>query len=102
MLKAQKYQLVCPVELSALSLQLSDNFQSKNWVSMADFHHPRLIPNHFRIPSKANGLLLFSGMLKHSYRIMLEHFNRRHRRYGHLSQNHYQSIVFQKEVGIGR
>jgi len=41
MLKAQKYQLVCPVELSALSLQPIDNFQSKNWVSMADFHHPR-------------------------------------------------------------
>jgi len=40
MLKAQKYQSVCPVELSALSLELSDNFQSKNRVSMADFHYP--------------------------------------------------------------
>ena len=56
-----------------------------------------LLPNHFHLLCKTE-----KGSLSSSMRKLLTgyvvHFNRRHKRYGHLFQNRYKSIVCQEDV----
>jgi putative transposase len=56
-----------------------------------------LLPNHFHILCKTRQQPLSSSMRKllTGYAVS---FNRRHRRYGHLFQNRYKSIVCQEDV----
>jgi putative transposase len=56
-----------------------------------------LLPNHFHILAKTKNRSLSSSMRKilTGYAV---NFNKRHRRYGHLFQNHYKSIVCQEEA----
>ncbi len=56
-----------------------------------------LMPNHFYILCKSNNLPLSSSMRK-TLTGYVVNFNRRHRRYGHLFQNRYKSIVCQEDV----
>ena len=56
-----------------------------------------LLPNHFHILAKTKNRSLSSSMRKilTGYAV---NFNKRHRRYGHLFQNRYKSIVCQEEA----
>jgi putative transposase len=56
-----------------------------------------LMPNHFHLLCKTKTLPLASSMRKilTGYAV---NFNKRHRRYGHLFQNRYKSIVCQEDV----
>ena len=56
-----------------------------------------LLPNHIHILAKTKNRALSSSMRKilTGYAV---NFNKRHRRYGHLFQNRYKSIVCQEEA----
>jgi len=56
-----------------------------------------LMPNHFHILCKTKNLPLAS-IMRRILTGYVVNFNRRHRRYGHLFQNRYKSIVCQEEV----
>jgi len=56
-----------------------------------------LMSNHFHILCKTKNLPLASGMRKILTGYVVN-FNKRHRRYGHLFQNCYKSIVCQEDV----
>ncbi|MBW1970964.1 MAG: transposase [Deltaproteobacteria bacterium] len=56
-----------------------------------------LMPNHFHILCKTKNLPLAFSMRKILTGYVVN-FNRRHRRYGHLFQNRYKSIVCQEDV----
>jgi len=55
-----------------------------------------LMPNHFHILCKTRNRPLSSSMRKMLTGYVVN-FNRRHRRYGHLFQNRYKSIVCQED-----
>jgi REP element-mobilizing transposase RayT len=55
-----------------------------------------LMPNHFHLLCKTNNRPLSSSMRKILTGYVVN-FNRRHRRYGHLFQNRYKSIVCQED-----
>jgi REP element-mobilizing transposase RayT len=55
-----------------------------------------LMPNHYHILCKTQNRSLASSMRKILTGYVVN-FNRRHRRYGHLFQNRYKSIVCQEE-----
>jgi putative transposase len=56
-----------------------------------------LMPNHFHILCKTKNLSLASSMRRILTGYVVN-FNKRHRRYGHLFQNRYKSIVCQEDV----
>jgi len=56
-----------------------------------------LMPNHFHILCKTKNLSLASSMRRLLTGYVVN-FNKRHRRYGHLFQNRYKSIVCQENV----
>jgi REP element-mobilizing transposase RayT len=56
-----------------------------------------LMPNHFHILCKTKTMPLAFSMRKILTGYVVN-FNRRHRRYGHLFQNRYKSIVCQEDV----
>jgi len=56
-----------------------------------------LMPNHFHLLCKAKNLPLASSMRRILTGYVVN-FNKRHRRYGHLFQNRYKSIVCQEDV----
>jgi len=56
-----------------------------------------LMPNHFHLLCKTKNLSLASSMRRMLTGYVVN-FNRRHRRYGHLFQNRYKSIVCQEDV----
>jgi REP element-mobilizing transposase RayT len=56
-----------------------------------------LMPNHFHILCKSKNLPLASSMRKLLTGYVVN-YNKRHRRYGHLFQNRYKSIVCQEDV----
>ena len=56
-----------------------------------------LMPNHFHILCKTKKLPLASSMRRILTGYVVN-FNKRHRRYGHLFQNRYKSIVCQEDV----
>jgi len=56
-----------------------------------------LMPNHFHLLCKAKNLPLASSMRKILTGYVVN-FNKRHRRYGHLFQNRYKSIVCQEDI----
>ena len=56
-----------------------------------------LMPNHFHLLLKTKNRLLSSSMRKLLTGYVVN-FNRRHKRYGHLFQNRYKSIVCQEDV----
>jgi len=56
-----------------------------------------LMPNHFHILCKKKNLPLASSMRRIITGYVVN-FNKRHRRYGHLFQNRYKSIVCQEDV----
>ena len=62
-----------------------------------DIYAWALLPNHFHILAKTKNRSLSSSMRKilTGYAV---NFNKRHRRYGHLFQNRYKSIVCQEEA----
>ena len=55
-----------------------------------------LMPNHFHLLCKTRNRPLSSSMRKILTGYVVN-FNRRHRRYGHLFQNRYKSIVCQED-----
>jgi len=55
-----------------------------------------LMPNHFYLLRKTRNRALSSSMRKILTGYVVN-FNRRHRRYGHLFQNRYKSIVYQED-----
>ncbi len=56
-----------------------------------------LMPNHFHILCKTKNVPLASSMRKILTGYVVN-FNKRHRRYGHLFQNRYKSIVCQEDI----
>ena len=56
-----------------------------------------LMPNHFHMLCKTKNLTLASSMRRILTGYVVN-FNKRHRRYGHLFQNRYKSIVCQEDV----
>ncbi|RPH52078.1 MAG: transposase [Desulfobacteraceae bacterium] len=56
-----------------------------------------LMPNHFHILCKSKNLPLASSMRKLLTGYVVN-YNKRHRRYGHLFQNRYKSIVCQEDA----
>ena len=56
-----------------------------------------LMPNHFHLLCKTKNLPLASSMRRLLTGYVVN-FNKRHRRYGHLFQNRYKSIVCQEDV----
>jgi len=56
-----------------------------------------LMPNHFHLLCKTKNLPLAS-IMRRMLTGYVVNFNRRHRRYGHLFQNRYKSIVCQEDV----
>jgi REP element-mobilizing transposase RayT len=56
-----------------------------------------LMPNHFHILCKTKNLPLASSLRKILTGYVVN-FNKRHRRYGHLFQNRYKSIVCQEDI----
>ena len=56
-----------------------------------------LMPNHFHLLCKTKNLPLASSMRRMLTGYVVN-FNKRHRRYGHLFQNRYKSIVCQEDV----
>ncbi|RLB80377.1 MAG: hypothetical protein DRH24_10770 [Deltaproteobacteria bacterium] len=56
-----------------------------------------LMPNHFHLLCKTKNLSLASSMRRILTGYVVN-FNKRHRRYGHLFQNRYKSIVCQEDV----
>jgi len=56
-----------------------------------------LMPNHFHLLCKTKNLSLSSSMRRILTGYVVN-FNRRHRKYGHLFQNRYKSIVCQEDV----
>jgi len=62
-----------------------------------DIYAWALIPNHFHLLVKTKNRLLSSSMRKLLTGYVVN-FNRRHRRYGHLFQNRYKSIVCQEDA----
>jgi putative transposase len=56
-----------------------------------------LMPNHFHLLCKTKNLPLASSMRKLLTGYVVN-FNKRHRRYGHLFQNRYKSIVCQEDA----
>ena len=56
-----------------------------------------LMPNHFHLLLKTKNLPLSSSMRKLLTGYVVN-FNRRHKRYGHLFQNRYKSIVCQEDA----
>ena len=56
-----------------------------------------LLPNHFHLLCKTRNRPLPSSMRKLLTGYVVN-FNRRHRRYGHLFQNRYKSIVCQEDA----
>lgn len=56
-----------------------------------------LLPNHFHLLCKTEKRPLSSSMRKLLTGYVV-HFNRRHKRYGHLFQNRYKSIVCQEDA----
>src|SRR3989339_1487158 len=56
-----------------------------------------LMPNHFHILCKTKNLPLASSMRKLLTGYVVN-YNKRHRRYGHLFQNRYKSIVCQEDI----
>jgi putative transposase len=56
-----------------------------------------LMPNHFHLLCKTKNLPLASSMRRILTGYVVN-FNKRHRRYGHLFQNRYKSIVCQEDV----
>ena len=56
-----------------------------------------LMPNHFHLLCKTKNMPLASSMRKILTGYVVN-FNRRHRRYGHLFQNRYKSIVCQENA----
>ncbi len=56
-----------------------------------------LMPNHFHILCKTKNLPLASSMRRILTGYVVN-FNKRHRRYGHLFQNRYKSIVCQEDT----
>ena len=62
-----------------------------------DIYAWALLPNHFHLLCKTKKRPLASSMRKLLTGYAVK-FNRRHRRYGHLFQNRYKSIVCQEEA----
>ena len=56
-----------------------------------------LMPNHFHVLCKTKNMPLASSMRKILTGYVVN-FNRRHRRYGHLFQNRYKSIICQEDA----
>ncbi|MGA8180981.1 MAG: transposase [Desulfobacterales bacterium] len=56
-----------------------------------------LMPNHFHLLCKTKNIPLASSMRKILTGYVVN-FNKRHRRYGHLFQNRYKSIVCQEDL----
>jgi len=56
-----------------------------------------LMPNHFHILCKTKNIPLAS-IMRRMLTGYVVNFNKRHRRYGHLFQNRYKSIVCQEDV----
>ena len=56
-----------------------------------------LMPNHFHILCKTKNMPLASSMRRILTGYVVN-FNKRHRRYGHLFQNRYKSIVCQEDI----
>ncbi|MFC1886157.1 transposase [Thermodesulfobacteriota bacterium] len=56
-----------------------------------------LMPNHFHILCKTKNLPLAS-IMRRILTGYVVNFNKRHRRYGHLFQNRYKSIVCQEDI----
>ena len=56
-----------------------------------------LMPNHFHMLCKTKNLPLASSMRRILTGYVVN-FNKRHRRYGHLFQNRYKSIVCQEDI----
>ncbi len=56
-----------------------------------------LMPNHFHLLCKTKNLPLAS-IMRRMLTGYVVNFNKRHRRYGHLFQNRYKSIVCQEDV----
>lgn len=63
----------------------------------ADVYAWTLMPNHFHLLVKTKSRPLSSSMQKILTGYVVN-FNRNHRRYGHLFQNRYKSIVCQEDV----
>ena len=75
--------------LSRLSILVEENaFEVYAWV---------LMPNHFHLLLKTKNRPLSSSMKKLLTGYVVN-FNRRHKRYGHLFQNRYKSIVCQEDA----
>jgi putative transposase len=62
-----------------------------------DIYAWALMPNHFHLLLKTKNRSLSSSMRKILTGYVVN-FNRRHKRYGHLFQNRYKSIVCQEDV----
>jgi REP element-mobilizing transposase RayT len=70
------------------SLTMSDAMEIYAWV---------LMPNHFHLLCKTKNLPLAS-IMRRLLTGYVVNFNKRHKRYGHLFQNRYKSIVCQEDV----
>jgi len=55
-----------------------------------------LMPNHVHLLLRT-GLIPLATVMKRLLTAYAQHFNRRHKRYGHLFQNRYKSILCEKE-----
>ena len=65
--------------------------------SSMDIYAWALLPNHFHLLCKTKKRLLSSSMRKLLTGYVVN-FNRRHKRYGHLFQNRYKSILCQEDA----
>ena len=70
------------------SLSINDAMEIYAWV---------LMPNHFHLLCKTKNLPLATIMLR-LLTCYVVNFNKRHKRYGHLFQNRYKSIVCQEDA----
>ena len=70
------------------SLSINDAMEIYAWV---------LMPNHFHLLCKAKNLPLAS-IMRRLLTGYVVNFNKRHKRYGHLFQNRYKSIVCQEDA----
>jgi REP element-mobilizing transposase RayT len=70
------------------SLAINDAMEIYAWV---------LMPNHFHLLCKTKNLPLAS-IMRRLLTGYVVNFNKRHKRYGHLFQNRYKSIVCQEDV----
>ncbi len=62
-----------------------------------DIYAWTLMPNHFHLLVKTRNQLLSANMRKFLTGYVVN-YNKRHRRYGHLFQNRYKSIVCQEDT----